>query len=705
MVDTFNFPVLQRRKGQILLSGLVVSAIALGVSHVIPKQYTANGGMIVENAELNVPELGIGGVAGTADLNDSLVLTQLDVLRSRGLIARVVDDLHLANAPGLVPASRLPMPILGVVNILSDYFTAARDYIAPPDLTDVNRDDTPVNRTIAFVQKYLKVTATEHSNVISLQFTAGSPSVASAVVDAVMGTYLSNDIWRRGQETTQVNNWLTEQTALLHKQADDAQRRVEAFVNGNSLPEVQGSLTAAVQLSKDKDFLATARQDLATKQAILDSMRGGAGQTQQALDSRAIQIYQERASQILQTRRSYTGGVTSDDAALNSTRAAIGAETDKIAIAARHNVEVAQATVKYLETAVKNDEAQAQTASVGSVTLANLKADATAKQAIWVAFGSRVEQTRLAAARLPAARILFPAAPIPNHSFALLALLLGFLGGMFSAIAYYVLRESLSTKITSTAKMSLMTGLPVFGSLPEVPRSARRDTLLLQAPVKTSALFDETLRGIWLTLRSNVDTLKGGTSVIVTSSGVGEGKTMVATTLARRIAADGYRVLLIDADLRRPRLGSIFKLRPQHFLETVLNSAVTMNDAIVHDSLFGVDCLLTEGTSKNPMRLLSSDTVKALLAEAKIAYDFIVLDSPPVLQVTDSVILARLCQHILFIVAAGHVSGEIVGKAVNRFGEADRSKIITLLTRVQPGYLDRSDYFGGYEHIKYDDAA
>ena len=97
------------------------------------------------------------------------------------------------------------------------------------------------------------------------------------------------------------------------------------------------------------------------------------------------------------------------------------------------------------------------------------------------------------------------------------------------------------------------------------------------------------------------------------------------------------------------------------------------------------------------MRVLASDRFKALLAESKSNYDFVVLDSPPVLRVADAVLLAKLCQHILFIVGSGRVPGELVVEAVQRFSEEDRGKIIPLLTRVRPSEMNPRDYFGGYD--------
>ena len=187
-----------------------------------------------------------------------------------------------------------------------------------------------------------------------------------------------------------------------------------------------------------------------------------------------------------------------------------------------------------------------------------------------------------------------------------------------------------------------------------------------------------------------------GGAILVTSSEIGEGKTTTAAALARSFADDGFRVLLVDADLRRPRLSRVFDLRPRQYLESVLDGTAALDDVVVHDTKSGLSWVCSNGSSKNPVRALSSDQFKNFLDHCTQSYDFVILDSAPVLHVVDSVLLASLCQHVVFIVEAGRLSSELVGAAIQRFAKEDRGKIFTLLTRVRAGDLDARDYFRGY---------
>ncbi|WP_428485842.1 GumC family protein [Rhodopila sp.] len=690
MNDKFDFGLLLRRKWLIMLSGLVAACLAVAMTKVMPREYAADGGMIVENSEPNVPELGVG-VGSSGGNNDGVVLTQLEVLRSRGLINQVVLDHHLVDAPDLKPALRLPLAVQHFLAMMHGYLAAATAVFAASSGNGSER--SPVDQAADYIGKHLKVAATDHSSVISLRFLAGSPVRATEVINAVMDVYLANDIARRKVQITQVNNWLTERAASLEKDANNAEHVVTDFISRHNHPEVQGSLTAAIQLSKDQEKLAVAQQKLANQEAVLKAtLHGGGAGAEETLESKTIQFYKDRESQVRQQLASMTQidpRRVAFERILSDMQAQVTLEIQRIVDATRYKVDIDQANVKATEAAVDRDLGQAQSSSVDAATLLTLRHDADAKHQLYLAFGTRTQQTMLAAAGLPSARILFKADLEPATSFMKMALLFGFVAGALLSSALLILRESFSTKINSTIKMAIATGLPVFGSLPAVKKPRE----LIAAPA--TSMVGETLRAIWLKIRppSGEDL---ATTVLVTSSDVGEGKTTIAAALAHRIAEDGYRVLLIDGDLRRHRLAAALRQRPTRFLDGILSGSVTLQDAVIRDPFSGVDLLFSDGSTSNPMAALSSAAFSILLMDARREYNFVVLDSPPVLRVADTMIMAELCQHILFIVRSNYLASGLISEATRRFAETDRLKIFTLLTGVRPNHLQRGDYFGGY---------
>jgi capsular exopolysaccharide synthesis family protein len=683
-------PILLRRKRFLLISGVATACLAFAVSRTLPPQYSSEGDLIIESH---------ASVSSDAPVSPSVltgVSTQVDVLQSKGLIRRAISrEPSLADAADLVPTMRLPAPVTGYLAAFRINLTSLWRSISGLQ-SDAGDDAT--DRIVAYIQKHLLVKATDNSGVISVQFEAGAPDTASAVVNAIMATYLSTVDAARDAQVATTDRWISQQMTINSQEVKSAEQRITKFMQEHhNLSEVQGSTTAAIQLSKDQTQLALAREDLARQQAALDTVSHGGGGSitgaQETLESKSIQELKGLEAKVLEQISSLSPPdprriqLTNR---LSGLRAQINRENGAVADSISRTVRIARARVQSLETAVQKESEIAQDSTVAGSALRQLTSDLEAKRQLYVAFLTRVGQVRISAVQAPSARILFQAAPPqrPVHSFGVISLLLGFLGGVVGAAASIMMRSTLSLKINSTNEMAIATGLPVFGSLPDF-----RQNIL--AP-QTESLVTETFRAMWLAMRSPRNE---GAAILVTSSESCEGKTTVASALACRFASDGFRVLLIDADLRHPRLATILKLRPGGYLESVLSGTVTLDKAVVHDTELGLSCLLANGSFENPIRALSSNQFEQLLTASRRAYDFVILDSPPVLHVADPVLMANLCQHIIFIVAAGRVPRVQVGEAVRRFPTEDRAKMFTLLTRVRPSHLDKRDYYSGYARI------
>ena len=263
--------VLLRRKRLLLMSGITTACFTFAVSRILPLQYSSEGNLIVENhtsASSDAPE-------SPSVLTG--VLTQVDVLQSKGLIRRAVSgEANLANTAGLVAAMRLPAPV-------TDYLVAFRDNLASlwRSISGPRSDDgdDATDRLVTYIQSHLLVKATDNSSsVISVQFKAGTPDAAAVVVNAIMATYLSTVDAARDAQIAKTDQWISQQMAINSQEVKSAEQRVTQFMQEHhNLSEVQGSLTGAVQLSKDQTQLALAREDLARQQAALDTVSHGGG--------------------------------------------------------------------------------------------------------------------------------------------------------------------------------------------------------------------------------------------------------------------------------------------------------------------------------------------------------------------------------------------------------------------------------------------
>ena len=169
------------------------------------------------------------------------------------------------------------------------------------DLTIARQRDAETEK-ITYIQDHLRVEAKDNSSVISVQFEAGAPDTAAAVVNAIMTTYISTIGAARDAEIAKADQWISQQMAINWKEVESAEQRVTQFTQQNkNITEVQGALTATIQLSKDQGQLAIAREELARLQASLDtaSQSGGAG-TEETLNSKSVQALKELEAKTLE---------------------------------------------------------------------------------------------------------------------------------------------------------------------------------------------------------------------------------------------------------------------------------------------------------------------------------------------------------------------------------------------------------------------
>jgi capsular exopolysaccharide synthesis family protein len=696
-----NFSVLLDRKKTLFFSGLIAAGLALVITKILPVQYAGEGGMVVET-------LAAGANAGAAaDNSTSIVQTQIDVLMSKGLVSRVAHDLNLSPTT-LIPAVRLPKPI---VDNITTAMTSAKDLIHSVLDFDVDavKPVDPNDRIIDYIQKHLQVTAKQGSKLITLRFLAATPNVAALVVNEIMNDSMGSDSKVQADRVAQVNDFIENQQIQMQKEITEAEKHLTAFVQSNNLPEVGGGGTsAALQLSKDEEALSVARQQLTLRQAAYNTLRkNGVEATQEALESATIQGLKNYQAQIVQQLGTLN---TTDprrlplEQGLAGIRGQYAHELLLLQAAIDRNMQIAAAKVAALEDAVKSDMARSQNMSNASVTLKQLQSDVENKRTAFVAFQAQAGQLRSGAQQASAAHILFESVPPlrPANNYTVLGLLLGFFGGITAAGGTIMLRDAFGTRINTTYELENLTNLPTFGSLPDVKQLS--NGTVVAARKNNRSLVTETFRSLWITIQSSQP--RTGTTLLVTSSEVGEGKTMTASAIAQQFARDGFRVLLIDADLHRPRLANMYKANPTHYIEGVMNNLVTLEHAVCQPDFVrgsdeysqgSLDCLLSNGQCRNPAKMILSDSFRQLLDVSKQRYDFVILDSPPVLRVKDPVLLATQCDWILFVVESNRVPSNLVAEATRRFPSKERDRMLTLLTRVKPSKLDRRDSYGGYD--------
>ncbi len=672
-----TFPLLWRtmlrRKKIILLWAVLGAGAAFLGSRMLPLQYSAEGTLHA------LPSQTPGGPPLPGN---NKVGSEADVLLASGLLHQVVLSYHF-DSDLLRPKARLPE------------FLEAFWQIAQTKLHDLLANDvsprSPVEETTLYLAKHIQIDSKEGSNVLTLRFSAAQPQLAADVVNGIMDTYVKV-IQSSHRDELQALVVATQlQMTENQTEISSLEQKVAAFVQAHNLTEAQNSSAPALMLVKYQDQLALAHDDLAHKQAALETLnRNDLSGTEEVLDSKTIQRLKETRANLIEQVSKLS---PTDSRRLNLQNGLTGinnqieTETRLVATALARDVAVAKSKVQILTAMVSQASHAAMTTSGEGSELKMMLAGLEAKRALNTHFAEQAGQMRLAGEQAQQARVMFPAMPpqMPARTYGALSLTLGFCAGFIGAGGFVVGRAVTRQRIYSSQDIAMATGRHVVGCLPD----------LLKTSPRLTAIVEETLRAIWLSLRPLNQSTRG-VVVLVTSSEAGEGKTSVAAAMAERMVLDNSRVLLIDTDMRRPRVSSLVKIRGAAFLENVLRGEANFTDAVVTHR--GIHCLLAEGDA-NPTGLLLSKEFGALIESCRSAYDFILLDSPPVLRVADALLMAASCQYVLFVAQADRLPGHVIDEAMRRFPEAERSKILSLVTRVPIKSLSHQDYYGGYPSL------
>lgn len=292
--------------------------------------------------------------------------------------------------------------------------------------------------------------------------------------------------------------------------------------------------------------------------------------------------------------------------------------------------------------------------------------------------------------RLVQATVIQPATPPTNPTSPkpLQNLALGLLIGALLGLGQALLRDRLDTRIRTTADLSEVTDEPVLGAIANYGKTPD-DAATGYSPT------DEAFR----TLRTNLafTGLAGQRrrSLVITSALAGEGKTETAIRLAEALASAGERVLLVDADLRRPQLADRLGLEGAVGLSHVLSGQAPSAELIQPGRVKGVQVLPAGQTPPNPAELLSSDAMRRLVREVEADYDYVILDAPPLLPVTDAAALSSLTGGALVVARSGAVSRHEVAAALASVTAAGGDVLGIVLNDVTRGASGGS-YAGHY---------
>ena len=710
---TSQYNTLRRRWKVILLAiGATLAATLLLLLLVAPR-YTASTQILFDPRKQNIYQAQTVASLGIA-IDTGSVESEVSLIQSFNVLRHVVEALSLDQ----VREFGEPPPANLLSLLLSRFET--------PEEPAVNAKFSPAQLLAA---RRLRDSVTARrvglTYVIEISATAREPLLAAQIADAVADAYLVEQLEARFLVSKRASDWFAQRLVLLREQLRGSEGMVADFRAQNNLVALpQGATIDKQQVSELSAQLVLARAQTTERRAKFEQAErvahsgGNSAAMTEMLQSQLVSNLRTQEADIARREADLAAKYAATHPQLVSLRAehadirrAIADEIQRITLNYRNEFEVARKREQSLDQSLARFTQVASETDAVKLQLKELEREDESNRVLYEAFLSQAKQahenTTLdsndSRVITPA---LVPASPsFPRKSVYLsLALVLGLLGGIGLAF----LQDYIENGFTTAEQLEAGTGLSVLAVLPELEAKEINRASIRSIPEyvgrKPLSRFSESVRSARISIGlSDVDAPPK--IVLVTSSIPGEGKSTVAVSLAISAAGSGQKVLLIDADMRHPTASKFFGLENSAGLVDILDSSdLTLESAQaeVHGSLglFANErlaVLAAGAATKNAPDLLGSRKMGALLRSMRADYDLIIIDTPPITAVADSLVLANQVDKIVFVVEWERTPRAMVQRAMNVLGETRGRVAGIVLNRANVGQMRyHASYYSYY---------
>jgi capsular exopolysaccharide synthesis family protein len=700
------FAVINRSKWRILLLALLIAILTAFIVLNMKPVFSAKATLLIEAQQAKAVK--IEEVYGMNSAQQEYYLTQFEILKSRTIAESVIIRLNLAEHPDYMPKASLK-------NKIQDWLPFLRAG------TDDNKSQQQIalekrERLFAQFISNLSIEPVRKTQLVNIYFESHDPELAAKVANAIGETYIDSQLEAKMGITQKANSWLGGRLGELRQRLDDSEKAMQDFRLREGLIDVAGVRGLG---SQELERLGVELTAARSKKAQVDSFirvisqygKTNVDQLESLPEITAHPSIQNVKKEVISAERKVSelskiyGPKHPKLLAVKSELATIQEnlrEQIRKLIAGIENESQTEAQkLASLEAEMARAKGQYQDVSGKEAEYQRLQREVETNRQLFETFMSRQKETEVAGdfdsaiARFTDRAITVTEPIKPKRKFIVILAFIAALG--FGVVVAFVM-ESLNDTIKTSQDVESVLQQRSLGIIPKLVLNnnvAEFNRTFFDTEQRT---FSESVRSI----RTSLALLaldKPLQLLVVTSSVPEEGKSTVSSNLSFAFA-QLEKVLLIDADMRKPTIAKRFSLPAfQPGLANYLTETESLENCIVHDEQSGVDILPAGTIPINPLELLAHPRFLALLNELKGRYTKIVIDTPPVQAVSDALMIARLADAVVMVVKADYSRSGLIQNSLAKLVQSHAKVYGVVLNDLDVKKAER--YYGSYGYYQY----
>jgi capsular exopolysaccharide synthesis family protein len=707
---------------------IVVLTVAINDFTQVP-MYRADARMIIEKSNPNV--ISIQEVMNVDTWDPDYKETQYNIIKSRAVARTVIGKLNLAENEefkfkprgGFIARVRgsitntLRSIKSGIVGLMK------REEKKPVPGLAFDEEDTRSDSGLvsSFVGR-IAVTPVPDSRLVDIGFTAYNPQMAVGIINSLAQAYIDHNLDLRLGAIKDAMAWMNERIEEERVKVEAAERKLQEYreregivtefsgevetVTAQKLAQLNNQVVAAESARVEAETRYVQAVQMHENPLVLDSIPEVLkNEIIQSIKKTEVDLY-KRISEYSKKYGSEHPRMKAAQSELKALQERKSAEVKRIIESLKNEYQVALARESSLIAALEKQKGESLALNKKAIEYGVLKREAEGARELYDLLIRRFKETSVTEdidtgniRIIDRAEYAFKTYPNSQRNFKL-AIVMGLMLGL--GLAFFI--EYLDNTIKSPEEVEHYLKVPLMGVvLDHEIKGGRRDSdqnkleELVTISDPTSAV-SESYRGIRTRILFST-TEAPPKSVLVVSAMEGEGKTVSSANLAVIMARTGSRVLLLDCDMRKPRLNTIFGCKRERGVSNLLVGECTIEDAVRRTDVQNLDMIPCGELPPNPSELLGSRAMQELLATLAYDYDRIIIDSPPVTAVTDAVVLSKAVDGVVVVVQAGRTERVIIRRAIEQMQSVNAHVFGVILNRLDASltkYYHLYSYFYRY---------